>query len=119
MRLQRFITETEEVSGAAPEEKEVVDKEPELTPEQEEAQAAEEEKVKAIDMVVDTVKAAVDKNGLNGAVKKAAPLYKEYGEQWFKDLKKSMLVHIKPEMVDRFMEITKNFSDKLVHLKEK
>ena len=115
MRLQRYITETEELSGNEPEEKEPEDKEPEKTPEQE----AEEQKVKDIEAVVDAVKSAVDKNGLNSAVKKAAPLYKEYGEQWLKDLKTALLIHIKPEMTERFIEITKNFSDKLVHLKEK
>ena len=135
MRLQRFITETEEASGAAPDdqftdadfggEKDPKDpkdgkegeKGPELSPEEQEAQDTEAKKLTDITSIVDTVVKAVDKNGLNSAVKKAAPLYKQYGDQWLTDLKKAMSIDVTPEMVSRFMEIVKNFSDKLTHLK--
>ena len=123
MRLQRFITETEELSGKAPEDdreekstedgKETEFKDDVLTPEQE----LEATMTTAIGAVVKAVKTATDNNGLNSAVKKAAPLYKEHGEKFLTDLKKAMSVDIKPEMVDRFIEIAKNFSDKLTHLK--
>lgn len=129
MRLQRFITETEDVSGSAPNDqftdadfggdKDPKDGEkgPELSPEEQEAQDTEAKKLSDIKSIVDTVVKAVDKNGLNSAVKRAAPLYKQYGDQWLTDLKKSLSVDVTPEMVNRFMEIVKNFSDKLTHLK--
>lgn len=112
MRLLHFLTEADAPSGDVPQEK---PKEPEKTPEQE----AEEQKVKDIEAIVDKVKAATSKNDLNSAVKVAAPLYKEYGEEWFKQLKKALSVDIVSEIVDEFMTVTRNFSERLIHLKDK
>ncbi len=125
MRLQRFITETDEVSGAEPDDqftdqdfgKDKEGKGSELSPEEQETQDSEAKKLTDITSIVNTVTKATDKNGLNSAVKTAAPLYKQYGEQWLTDLKKALSVDITPEVVNRFIEITKNFSDKLTHLK--
>lgn len=108
MRFIYFLTEADAPSGDVPKEKE------EKTPEQE----AEEQKVKDITAIVDKVKASTSKNDLNSAVKTAAPLYKEYGEKWFKELEKALRADITDDMVDRFIMITKNFSDKLTHIKE-
>lgn len=118
MRLFNYITETDEPSGKAPEEKpEKKDGFPEKeekTPEQE----AEEQKVKDIESIVDSVKNATDKNQMNNAVKQTAALYKQYGEEWLTQFKKALSVDITPEIVERFMEYVKNFSEKLIHIKD-
>jgi len=83
-----------------------------------EAEEETDQKTKDIERIVQMVKAATDKNQLNNAVKTAAPLYKIYGDEWLSDLKKALSVDIVPETVKQFIEITKNFSEKLTHLKE-
>lgn len=83
----------------------------------EEDAAGPDEETAAIEKIVDTVKMATDKNAMNSGVEQAGAFYKLYGDKWLDKLEKALRVDIVKDIVDRFIEYTKNFSDKLEHLK--
>jgi hypothetical protein len=73
--------------------------------------------IEDINRIVDTVKMAVSSSQMNGAVKQAAAMSKLYGGDWLSKLEKAMGEFIKQDTIDRFIEYTKDFSERLDHIK--
>lgn len=72
---------------------------------------------KDADKIVGIVKSATNAGAMNKAVEQAGAMYKLYGPGWLKTLEKKLNIDIKSDTVEKFIKYTKNFSEKLTHLR--